>query len=128
MKEDHRSIIDATFAAEKRNPEKIQACTGFEPFTSVTPLLYRSSALSIDLNNPTESRSLSLNPYHNIITPCSRCLLVPISPFSRFSFLSSSRGGPAGPLPRVPLSPLSVGNRWESPWSNLRSGSIFVSL
>ena len=29
------AAIDATFAVAKRKPENIQACTGFEPLTSV---------------------------------------------------------------------------------------------
>ena len=29
------AVVDATFAVAKRRPEKIQACTGFEPLTSV---------------------------------------------------------------------------------------------
>ena len=31
------AVIDATFAVAKRKPEKIQACTGFEPLTSAIP-------------------------------------------------------------------------------------------
>ena len=31
-------VIDATFAAAKRRPDKIQACTGFEPLTSAIPV------------------------------------------------------------------------------------------
>ena len=29
------AVIDETFAVAKRKPENIQACTGFEPLTSV---------------------------------------------------------------------------------------------
>ena len=32
------AVIDATFAVVKRKPEEIQACTGFEPLTSVIPV------------------------------------------------------------------------------------------
>ena len=28
------AVVKATFAVAKRKPEKIQACTGFEPLTS----------------------------------------------------------------------------------------------
>ena len=39
MKEDHHRYIDANFAVAKRKPAKIQACSGFEPLTSVIPVL-----------------------------------------------------------------------------------------
>ena len=29
------AAVDATFSVAKRKPENIQACTGFEPLTSV---------------------------------------------------------------------------------------------
>ena len=32
------AVINVTFAAAKRKPEKIQACTGFEPLTSAIPV------------------------------------------------------------------------------------------
>ena len=32
------AVIDATFAVAKRKPEKIQACTGFEPLTFAIPV------------------------------------------------------------------------------------------
>ena len=49
------AVIDATFAVVKRNAEKIQACTGFEPLTSAIPVQY-----FIDWGNkPTGSRSLN---------------------------------------------------------------------
>ena len=32
------AVIDAPFAVAKRKPEKIQACTGFEPLASTTPV------------------------------------------------------------------------------------------
>ena len=34
------AVIDATFAVVKRKPEKIQACTGFEPLTSAIPTAF----------------------------------------------------------------------------------------
>ena len=37
MKGDHRSY-ERNFAVVKRKPEKIQACTGFEPLTSAIPV------------------------------------------------------------------------------------------
>ena len=37
MKEDHRSYR-RKFCGCERKPEKIQACTGFEPLTSVIPV------------------------------------------------------------------------------------------
>ena len=55
------AVIDATFAAAKRKPGKIQACTGFEPLTSALPV-QRSTNCA---NKPTGSRSLSwivINP------------------------------------------------------------------
>ena len=45
---DHCSYV-ATFAVVKRKPEKIQACTGFEPLTSVI-LVQRSNQLSEQAN------------------------------------------------------------------------------
>ena len=32
------AVVKATFAFAKRKPEKIQACTGFEPLTSAIPV------------------------------------------------------------------------------------------
>ena len=32
------AVIDATFVVVKRKPEKVQACTGFEPLTSTIPM------------------------------------------------------------------------------------------
>ena len=34
------AVIDATFAVAKRKPEKIQACTRFEPLTSAIPTAF----------------------------------------------------------------------------------------
>ena len=47
------AVIDATFVVGKRKPEKIQACTRFEPLTSAIPL-QRSTNWA---NKPTGSSS-----------------------------------------------------------------------
>ena len=49
------AVIDATFAAAKRRPDKIQACTGFEPLTSAIPV-QRSTNWA---KKPTGSRLLN---------------------------------------------------------------------
>ena len=43
------AVTDTTFAVVKRNPEKNQACTGFEPVTSAIPV-QRSNQLSQQAN------------------------------------------------------------------------------
>ena len=46
MKEDHRSYTHNFCSCEKKKPEKIQACTGFESLTSAIPVpaaLYKSN-------------------------------------------------------------------------------------
>ena len=42
MKEDHL-VINATFAVAKRKPEKIPACTGFEPLTFAIPVQHSTN-------------------------------------------------------------------------------------
>ena len=56
------AVLDTTFAVVERKPEKIQACTGFEPLTSAIPV-QRSTNWA---NKPTGSRSLNwfvINPW-----------------------------------------------------------------
>ena len=125
MKEDHRSIIGATLQLRKEILKKFRRVRDSSP----SPLLYRFSAPPIELNKPTESWSLSLNWFNDLLQVSSLSFSLPSLPARAVrSFPSStSRASRLSPA-RVPLSPLSLGNSWESPWSNLRSGSIFVSL
>ena len=125
MKEDHRSNRRNFLQLRKEILKKFRRVRDSSP-SPLLYLCYTGPALYQLRRRSCRSKfPLSRFPYR---TPRSRCSLVPIIPLSLTSFVSSSRGGPAWPLPRVPLSALSLGNSWESLWSNLRSGSIFVSL
>ena len=42
------AVIYATFADAKRKPQKLQACTGFEPLTSAIPVESSTNKLTSD--------------------------------------------------------------------------------
>ena len=42
------AVVYATFADAKRKPEKLQACTGFEPLTSAIPVQSSTNKLTSD--------------------------------------------------------------------------------
>ena len=56
------AVIDATFAVAKRRPEKMYACTGFEPLTSAILVQRSSNQLSLQANWEQVAELVHYNP------------------------------------------------------------------